>query len=259
MGDAVDFRPRGHDDLVDPQELDGARVVFLDISPQNEELVELAEVAAQVVVLDHHISARDRLEPDPDVRRALEGRGHILHFDLDHSGAVLAWQHFAREEPVPDLLNYVEDQDLWNWKLPRSQEVNAAIGSHPLRFEVWDELASRSVDDLAQEGATLVRANRNEVERQLHNAATLVLGTRRIEAVNATTNRSALGHELAKRAAFGEPWGCVYRLIGDRVTATLYSIGDTDVATVASGYGGGGHRNAAGFSVSLRDWLGMLL
>ena len=39
------------------------------------------------------------------------------------------------------------------------------------------------------------------------------------------------------------------------MNATLYSIGDLDVAAVAVSLGGGGHKNAAGFSVKLEDWL----
>jgi nanoRNase/pAp phosphatase (c-di-AMP/oligoRNAs hydrolase) len=38
------------------------------------------------------------------------------------------------------------------------------------------------------------------------------------------------------------------------VYATLYSIGDLDVATIAASLGGGGHQNAAGFSVPLAEW-----
>jgi len=49
---------------------------------------------------------------------------------MQHSGAVLAWQYFMPNEPVPDLLRYVEDQDLWNWKLPHSDAVNAAIATY---------------------------------------------------------------------------------------------------------------------------------
>jgi phosphoesterase RecJ-like protein len=47
----------------------------------------------------------------------------------------------------------------------------------------------------------------------------------------------------------------VYRLAGERVYVSLYSIGDVDVARIAARYGGGGHRNAAGFGVALGDWL----
>ena len=67
--------------------------------------------------------------------------------------------------------------------------------------------------------------------------------------------RRACGIELAKRAAFGRAWGLVYRIGGARVDCSIYSIGDVDVSRVAERYGGGGHRNAAGFSVPMRVWL----
>jgi nanoRNase/pAp phosphatase (c-di-AMP/oligoRNAs hydrolase) len=73
--------------------------------------------------------------------------------------------------------------------------------------------------------------------------------------VNSPILRSSVGHELAKRASFGAPWGMVYRLHGDRVDVSIYSIGELDVSRVAYEHGGGGHRNAAGFSVPLKDWL----
>jgi nanoRNase/pAp phosphatase (c-di-AMP/oligoRNAs hydrolase) len=47
------------------------------------------------------------------------------------------------------------------------------------------------------------------------------------------------GHELALRAAHGAQAGSVYRLTGRRVDCSLYSIGDFDVAKIASRYGGG--------------------
>ena len=198
---------------------------------------------------------QQRFMADPSVENKLRLAGHYVHFDLDHSGAVLAWQYFHPDEPAPMLLRYVEDQDLWNWKLPGSEEVNAAIASYPRRFDVWSDLLERSPEDLAAEGAPIVRANQMEVTRVLHSAHPIAIGTRRVEAVNATQSRSNTGHELAQRAAYGDPWGCVYRMTGDRVYISLYSIGDFDVSAIAGENGGGGHRNAAGFSVSLNDWV----
>ena len=83
----------------------------------------------------------------------------------------------------------------------------------------------------------------------------LSIGTDRIEAVNSTYQRAPIGHQLAERARYGKPWGLVYRVRANRVDATLYSIGDLDVASRAEQYGGGGHRNAAGFSVPLDTWV----
>jgi nanoRNase/pAp phosphatase (c-di-AMP/oligoRNAs hydrolase) len=67
--------------------------------------------------------------------------------------------------------------------------------------------------------------------------------------------RAEIGHELAERRAFGTPAGVVYRLSGERVDVSLYSIGAFDAARIAERLGGGGHRNAAGFSVPLAEWL----
>ena len=256
-GDDGHYIGRSHDDRSVANDYDDAFVVFVDIAPANEELRELAETAAHVLVLDHHVSARTRFDSDLSLHNTLAEAGHRVHFDLSHSGAMLAWQHFHPDREPPALLSYVEDQDLWNWALPRSAEVNAAIGSFPLDFETWDGLAERSASDLAREGLPLVRANRTLVQRALHASSRVLLDGEWVEAINATSNRSAIGHELAKRAAFGRKWGCVYLITGDRVSATLYSIGDVDVSQTATHFGGGGHRNAAGFSVSLRDWLEM--
>jgi hypothetical protein len=254
-GEAGRYVPRGHEDRVDPRRHEGGLVVFVDIAPANDELRELAYWAERVVVLDHHATARDRFYAEPDLGFEIARDGHLVHFDLDHSGAMLSWSHFHPRSDAPALLRYVEDQDLWNWKLPRSEAVNAAIGSYPRDFETWHALAGREVADLAAEGEPILRANRIEVERALASAHPVALDCERVEAVNSRDLRAPIGHELAKRAAFGRPWGVVYRLQGERVDVSIYSIGDLDVSAVAGRYGGGGHRNASGFSVTLAAWL----
>ena len=255
-GDDARYISRGHDDdKLRADEFSGALLAFVDIAPNNDELSALADTADQLILLDHHVSSQARFLSDPSVENKVEMAGHHVHFDLAHSGAVLAWQHFHPTTPVPELLQYVEDQDLWNWKLPDSDAVNAAIASYPREFEVWDRLAADSIESLVGQGQPILRANRMEVERRLEHARPVALGTRRIEAVNASTNRSQIGHELARRAAYGEQWGLVYRVEGAEVFGTLYSIGDLDISKVAVSYGGGGHKNAAGFRVTLEQWM----
>jgi oligoribonuclease NrnB/cAMP/cGMP phosphodiesterase (DHH superfamily) len=254
-GDSGRYIARGHEDPFEALRFDGELVVFADISLKNDKLLELSEVAAQIVILDHHLTARDHFHSDPAIGAALDEAGHVAHFDLSHSGAVLSWQYFHPDEPPPELLRYVEDQDLWNWKLPHSEDVNAAIGSYVREFEVWNELAARGCEDLAREGEPIVRANRIEVQRALNHAHPVAIGTERIEAVNSVSNRAAIGHELAKRARFDKPWGLVYRTSGTHTDCSIYSTGDLDVSAIAARYGGGGHRNASGFSIPLATWV----
>lgn len=254
-GQDAEYVARGHDDPLRPQAFEGAWVVFVDIAPPAAVADPLAEAVGHLTILDHHLSAQNQFEAEPGMVEGLRRSGHDVVFDGERSGAVLSWQHFHPDAALPPLLAYVQDQDLWSWALPESREVNAAIGSYPRSFESWDALEKRAIEDLAREGASLVRAQRIEVERALHSAHPVSLGPVRLEAVNARERRSLIGHELATRGRFGSPCGVVYRLTAGRVDISVYSIGDYDVAALAGRFGGGGHRNAAGFSVPLEDWL----
>ena len=254
-GSEAFYIARGHEDPLRARDFEGNQVVFVDIAPPLEPLRRLAESAVQITILDHHVSARDRFESDPGLYNSFQRDGHVVHFDLGHSGAILAWRHFHPDAEIPALLRYVEDQDLWTWELPNSKEVNAAIGSHPRSFEVWDQLAATPVGQLAGEGVPIVRAQRIEVDQALHHAHPISLGTIRVEAVDARSHRSQIGHELASRARYGTPCGVVYRLTATQVDISIYSVDDFDVSKLAANFGGGGHRNASGFTVTLDDWI----
>ncbi len=254
-GGEADYIARGHEDPLRPASFEDALVVFADIAPPVALVRPLADAAGHLVVLDHHLSAMDQYKAEPGLVDGLRGSGHQIVFELGQSGAALSWHHFHPDDELPELLAYVRDQDLWSWKLPHSREVNAAIGSYPRAFDAWQAMAARPIAELVAEGTSLVRAQDIEVERSLHGAHPVSLGTLRVEAVNAREHRSLIGHELATRARFGTPCGAVYRLTGTRVDVSIYSTGDYDVAAIARQLGGGGHRNASGFSVTLEEWL----
>ena len=116
-GNEARYLPRGHEDPLRARDFEGRQVVFVDIAPPLESLRELAEHAAQITILDHHVSARDRFESDPGLCNAFQQSGHTVLFDLGHSGAILAWRHFHPDAEIPAILRYVEDQDLWIWEL----------------------------------------------------------------------------------------------------------------------------------------------
>ncbi len=258
-GYEAQYIPRGHNERLHCANFNDAFVVFADNVPSPQILRELSQCTQRLIVLDHHLSSLQEFERHPDLERTVTENGHLVHFDLNHSGAVLAWQFFHPGHAIPPLLLYVEDQDLWNWKLPQSAQVNAALGSYPRTFEIWSELAERSIEDLAQEGEPILRAQQRQIERALDATHEILLGDQRLEAVNHTSHlRSLIGHELALRCTYGKPISAIYRIGGKNVEVSLYSIGDYDVSKIAAQYGGGGHRNAAGFHIALRDWFELL-
>ena len=70
--------------------------------------------------------------------------GQILKaiFDMERSGAGLTWDYFYPGRPRPWLIDYVEDRDLWRFKIEDAEVVNAYISTIPYTFEAWDEASS---------------------------------------------------------------------------------------------------------------------
>lgn len=50
-----------------------------------------------------------------------------LIYDKTISGAMLAWNSLFPEHKAPLLVQYVQDRDLWEWKLPNSREINTGL------------------------------------------------------------------------------------------------------------------------------------
>ena len=102
-------------------------LMVVDFSYSREVCDALNEKYA-LVVIDHHESAE----------AALAGAEYAF-FDGSKSGAVLTWEYMT-DAPVPELLAYVQDRDLWRYDLPMSREVNAYIQSLPREFDEWMSL-----------------------------------------------------------------------------------------------------------------------
>lgn len=114
--------------------VEGRAVYILDFSFSPELLRSIEERAAKLVMLDHHKSAADKLA-------GFSCRCGVVHFDMHKSGARLAWEFFQPEQPVPDLVRFVEDRDIWVWQYPESAGFLAALDMEPFSFERWNEIA----------------------------------------------------------------------------------------------------------------------
>lgn len=241
----------------------GARLYILDFSYSREQLFKWwtpgPNAVESLVVLDHHKTAKEALDGFEDECLASGMDAPKIVFDMDHSGGRLAWEHFfgvehrARysnpDELRPWLVDYTEDRDLWRWKLPMSREVNAALRSHPLDFDLWDsfDAFNREValPTFYTEGSAILRSEAVMIDNHVRHAREIDMNGYKILAVNATV----LFSDIAGKLAEGRPFGAAYFDRGDgRRQWSLRSSDDgVDVSEVAKSRGGGGHRNAAGF------------
>lgn len=290
FGETAEYRAVAHGDPP-PEDVEGRDVYILDFSFAPSLVDRVAMEANRVVVVDHHKTAVewyrqtwvDRAERS--YRQIREGllpvqRGEILWepppnvelvLDLAHSGAVLAWNHFHPGAPVPEVLPYVEDRDLWHWAMPSSREVSAALEARGVRedWRVLCQLHEEPVrryrlweterDLLIAEGATLLRAQAQRVAYLVSIAERVTLpGHGAALAVNTPVLQSEVGEALALAARdrgdlpLGVAWYRDGRAGTHRVS--LRSVGEVDCSAIARRYGGGGHKNAAGFQCAVLPW-----
>lgn len=249
LGGEAQYQPVRHGDPA-PGMPAGRIVYILDFCYSPEQLVGLAATADRVVVLDHHESARKAFECA--VQDGLETPPNLnVHFDMDHSGCVLAWHHFHPGQPLPALLAHIEDRDLWRHELPGTREINQALFLRlPIAFEDLEQLCLR---ELEQEGRVLCRQQQQSVQRLMKSRHKIRLGEFEGLAVNAPPQfASDLGEALARASG---TFGLVYHFNGQRQRwdCSLRSRGEFNVARLAIQLGGGGHRNAAGFTLSASE------
>ena len=216
-----------------PAGIAGRHVVIVDFSYPRETLEAMARETAGLQVLDHHITAEKALAGLP-----------FAYFDQKKSGAVLAWE-WAHTEPAPWLLQYIQDKDLWDWALPASREINAALASYPYNFHVWDELRQVTLE---AEGRAILRYENELVGKIAVEAALVSFHNETVPAVQSAVLTSQLGERLSA----GYPFCVIWHDRDGRRYYSLRSREDgADVAAIATSYGGGGHTHAAGFSVPL--------
>jgi len=237
------YRPEFHAGVYSdaPPDVTDREVIMVDFSYKRPVLLEMAEKAKSILIIDHHKTAAEDLVDLPENVRTV--------FDMEHSGAMLTWlEYFQRETPRP-LLAHIEDLDLWRFRLPGTREIQANVFSYPYDFEVWDGLMERRVEDLIAEGRAIERKHFKDI-RELLPVVTrrLTIGGHDVPIANLPyIHVSDAAHELAK----GEPFaGCYWDTPKGRVFGLRSSEGGVDVSEIAKQYGGGGHARAAGFTVS---------
>lgn len=248
----------------DPPDVAGRDVIMVDFSYPEPIMRDIANIAGSLLVLDHHKTAQQDLAFLPRAEATWEahmlGGGNGAIFDMDRSGARLAWDYFHPHLPVPMLVQHVEDRDLWRFKIPGTCEIQATIFSHPYDFFTWESLhirlsARSSYKEMLAEGAAIERKHFKDIAELLAvTRRTMRIGGVEVPVANLPyTMASDAAGKLAEEAPFA---ACYFDKPGARVFS-LRSRGDggADVSAIAKAYGGGGHRNAAGFQMPV-GWEG---
>lgn len=257
-GEDVEYRAYYHD--WDPPE-DAAEfnnIYVVDFSFPAKVLVELAkQVKEQVVLLDHHKSAQ------ADLSELVQGDcppNLLIQFNMEKSGAMLAWEHFHPGTCPPTLVEYVQDRDLWSWALPGSMEVSTYIQTLEFDFARWDTVATQLEEDhnwVVAQGVAMQEYRDALIKRVCQDPGMTRIEGYVVPCVNAPQWQSEIGNVLCKEHPFAVMW---FMNKSGRFIYSLRSDKDrpdeaVDVSVIAKQFGGGGHKNAAGFRSKAPPWM----
>lgn len=229
----AEFLPTQYGDA--PPDVRGREVLVVDFSYPRADLERMASEAVSLRVLDHHKTAREALDGLP-----------FCTFDMDRSGAGIAWDVLAGGRR-PWVVDYAEDRDLWRWKLEDSRAINAYLQVLPKTLDEIDRVRRWLPEQTARFGGVVLLAQRSYLDQTKGAVRLAVLAGHVVPVVNAGTFCvSELVGDLADGQPFAAAW---HQTAKGEFVYSLRSRGDgLDVAEIARGFGGGGHRHAAGFT-----------
>lgn len=279
----AEFFPAKYGDA--PPDVRGRNVIIADFSYPRDVMFKIACEADSLTVLDHHVTAQQALEGLE--RQVLLETGRVVRivFDMERSGAGLVWDELA----VPRggtcevcgagsghfegcsfskrqrLVSYVEDRDLWRQSLLDTHEHAALVSATPMTFEDWDRLCGWTRAEFTAQGRAILEYMRQYGTKALAEARLLewpklwrehwtsapsddprtFAWCVNLPYMNCSEYITRLLEERGGNFAAG-----YFRRGDGRWQFSLRSKADFDVSEIAKMYGGGGHKQAAGFDVA---------
>lgn len=247
-------------------------VYILDFSYSKEIIKGLQAKYKKVVILDHHKTAEAELKELVDEN---------VVFDMNKSGAMLAWEYFHPGIPAPALISHVQDRDLWKFELAETKMVHAGLGLLKGAVGAWEKyskpaemyamgnvsginryLPGTPMHELVETGRSILKYEQQHVESAVPKKIKIIdfLGYK-VGITNTGYLISEIGEAIYNSKDLNVDFAIMYFIdIHDVVWLSFRSKkGGVDVAEVAKNhFQGGGHASAAGGKTNLEILMHIL-
>lgn len=227
-------------------------VILVDFTLQPFELMEkLQQECGELIWIDHHSSAIEEADKHDFYPRGIQRVGI--------GACALTWEFF-RGDPMPDAIKLLAEYDVWNHSDPRTLPFQYGFrffeNTYPDNQEFWEPFLSgdRNVDDIVQIGATLLtyEDRQNKKYADTYAFETSFGGLTAICVNKGMTNSKIFDSVYDPGKHDIMITFCRMKPPAYQWTVSLYSIKeDVDCGQLASKFGGGGHKGAAGFQCEM--------
>lgn len=250
--DSAEYVPVQYGQAFPAIALDKDTVVFVvDFSYPKQVLENIREQVASITVIDHHETARDQLSDLP-----------YAVFDMNKSGATLTWEHVFPGVELPELFKLVEDRDLWRFSYHTSKAFEAGINASgkAKMLTFWNEVLHDSdlFEKIIMTGAVIVKHQEGYIKSFKKSSKYKIVRWKdcTVAFYNTTYLISELGDGINLDPGIVCDFCMSYFITSEgKMIFSLRSTEDSkvNVASIAKSMGGGGHCNAAGFSLPLEE------
>lgn len=260
----------------EPPDCSGRDVYVLDFSYPRDTMIDKVILPSnRTFVYDHHKTAKEDLHDLPGeirIKHNINRVGDKIVFDMARSGAGITFDELSADAGkragvhAPRaggrslwIVDYVEDRDLWRKALPRTDAFTAYMATQPMTFEAWDAMQASTLKDIADKGDVVQNYIDQYGKKAIDQARVENIAGYKAFTMNTPyMNCSEFLHMLLTtpnnmkvQPAFAASY---FRTMKGEWQFSLRSLGDFDVSEVARKFGGGGHKNAAGFKVDVLPW-----
>lgn len=241
-----------------PPMLHNKNVLMCDFSYKYNVLKDIMKKVNKIIILDHHHTAEKDLKQIPKENKI---------FDMNHSGAYITWAYFFGEKDVPLMIKYIQDNDLLKKSLPHTRHFTSYIFNIPKQFDQYEKLLDDNFvkNTVIPIGDGMMKQNDNYINDGIKKiAVNFVLLDNNLYFIG-NVNTSILKSEIGNSFLISNPDAnfCTSYSKNEYTGETYISLrsnnNGTDVSEIASKFGGGGHRNAAGLTVYNAEALPSIL
>lgn len=233
-----------------PDDIKGLNVLICDFSYKYPVLKNMLGEVNRLLIIDHHETIERELEKIPKENKI---------FDMTHSGAYLTWKYFF-DGDVPELIQYIEDRDIWKNKKDMYKEFTVWWQTVPFEFEEYEKYLNTELlmNMIKTKGAGMLTLQEYNITNISKYACPKLMQIGddyyMIAYINTNTLKSDIGNFLIRERYPLVDFSAMYN-VDDWSGRTYFSLRSSDqhvsVSKIAEKFGGGGHRNASGISLSM--------
>lgn len=245
LGNNSRYIPQAYYDKL--PDIKDSKILVCDFSFNEKETLKLIKENESYFNIDHHKSAFENLEDIEDKYK---------YFDINHSGAVLTWKYFFPNDEIPFFIKLIEDYDLWKFNYKETKPFMIALNEMKFNFKEWMQFEDESfLNEFIKKGKILESYQNSLVDIvcKCHKKVIHKFDNQfyKVAYVNTNLFKNEIANKLVLETDCDFSITYNYDDSKNLTKFSLRSIDEkADVGSIAKIIGGGGHRNAAGFTRS---------